>query len=90
MPALVPRRPLDGRVAPRGQVFIIPERCKGCKFCIQLCPRDVLVESTEMNRKGYHFPKVAPGKEDECANCLFCMLVCPEFAIFTAEREVAT
>ena len=41
-----------------------------------------------MNAKGYHFPVVAAGKENQCANCEFCTLVCPEFAIFTREREV--
>jgi 2-oxoglutarate ferredoxin oxidoreductase subunit delta len=74
---------------PTGQVFVIPERCKGCNFCIKFCPRDVLVESPAMNAKGYHYPMVAHGKEDDCADCSFCMLVCPEFAIFTEQRAAA-
>jgi 2-oxoglutarate ferredoxin oxidoreductase subunit delta len=82
------RQPLDGQVAPQGQVYIIPDRCKGCRFCIDFCPRDVLQESSAMNSKGYHYPIVAAGKENACANCQFCMLVCPEFAIFTTERGV--
>lgn len=91
MKALLPRRPLDqgSRTVPHGQVYIIPQRCKGCLFCIEFCPRDVLLESTEMNQKGYHFPVVAPGKENECANCEFCTLICPEFAIYTVDREAA-
>ncbi len=24
---------------PRGQVYIIPERCKGCEICIEFCPQ---------------------------------------------------
>jgi 2-oxoglutarate ferredoxin oxidoreductase subunit delta len=86
-----PRLPLDrsGPIVPSGQVFVIPERCKGCNFCVELCPRDVLVESADMNARGYHYPVVAPGKEDRCADCRFCMLVCPEFAIFTVQRAEA-
>lgn len=85
------RRPLDSATVsvPRGQVFIIPDRCKGCKFCIEFCPRDVLVESPTMNVKGYHFPVVAKGKEDTCANCKFCTIVCPEYAIYTEEVQEA-
>jgi len=90
MRATLPRQPLDRErtTVPQGQVYTIRERCKGCLFCIEFCPRDVLVESTEMNAKGYHFPVVAAGKENQCANCEFCTIVCPEFAIFTREREV--
>ena len=89
MTTTVQRVPLDRQMEqfriPIGQVSIIPSRCKGCKFCIDFCPQDVLVESDDMNAKGYHFAVVAPGKEDDCVNCRFCTLVCPEFAIFTTE-----
>ena len=79
------RTPLDieNVIIPRGQVYLIPERCKGCEVCVQFCPQDVLIISEERNEKGYRIPKVAVGKESECVNCEFCTLVCPEFAIFT-------
>jgi 2-oxoglutarate ferredoxin oxidoreductase subunit delta len=81
------REPLDrsGVHIPAGQVFVIPERCKGCSFCIEFCPEQVLAESQGMNAKGYHYPVVAPGQETACINCGFCKLVCPEFAIYTEE-----
>lgn len=83
------RRPLDGvaQRLPRGQVFVIPERCKGCRFCIEFCPKEVLEESSSINAKGYHYPIVALGKEGECVNCQFCTVVCPEFAIYSEERQ---
>ncbi len=71
----------------RGEVHIIPERCKGCGFCIEFCPREVLEKSDETNSKGYHIPTVKEGKENSCVNCQTCMLVCPEFAIYTEEVE---
>ena len=70
---------------PRGQVYIVPDRCKQCSFCIEFCPEDVLVESDAFNGKGYHYPVVAAGKEDACVNCGFCRIICPEFAIYTIE-----
>ncbi len=87
MAAVPLRRPLDAEtvVVPVGQVFVIPERCKGCRFCIEFCPEQVLVESDRMNAKGYRYPVVADGKERACVNCGFCRLICPEFAIYTEE-----
>jgi 2-oxoglutarate ferredoxin oxidoreductase subunit delta len=81
------RTPLDVAeiVVPQGVVYLIPERCKDCKFCIDLCPRDVLEVSAETNSKGYHIPKIIEGREEFCVNCEFCTMVCPEFAIFTLE-----
>lgn len=79
------RTPLDISkvIVPRGQVYVLPQRCKGCNFCIQFCPQNVLESSELTNEKGYHYPQVVQGKESDCVHCEFCTLVCPEFAIFT-------
>ncbi|MBN1259765.1 MAG: 4Fe-4S dicluster domain-containing protein [Anaerolineae bacterium] len=81
------RTPLDLHKVniPVGQVYIIPERCKGCQLCIEFCPQHVLQESANINAKGYHYPEIAPGKELACVHCEFCTMVCPEFAIYTLE-----
>jgi 2-oxoglutarate ferredoxin oxidoreductase subunit delta len=82
---LAGRRPLNISQAtrPRGQVFVIPNRCKGCNFCIEFCPADVLEASREINAKGYHFPVVREDRIGSCIHCQFCDLVCPELAIYT-------
>ncbi|MBI4561274.1 MAG: 4Fe-4S dicluster domain-containing protein [Candidatus Rokubacteria bacterium] len=72
-------------VVPRGRVYVIPSRCKECRFCVDFCPQDVLVLSHDTNPKGYRYPVVAHGKEDACVHCEFCSLVCPEYAIYTVE-----
>ena len=82
------RIPLDSSVVriPVGQVYVLPERCKGCRFCIEFCPEQVLAESEVMNAKGYHYPVVVAGKELACVNCRFCIDFCPEQVL--AESEV--
>ena len=81
------RKPLDleNIKASRGRVIIIEERCKGCGFCIEYCPRDVLVISSAFNEKGYHAPAVID--ESKCVNCHFCEALCPEFAIYSIEAH---
>jgi 2-oxoglutarate ferredoxin oxidoreductase subunit delta len=84
------RKPLDhDRVqVPRGEVRIVKERCKGCGFCVEYCPKDVLVMSEEFNAKGYHPPKVV--KSGECVNCNLCEMICPDFAIFSVELPLGS
>ncbi|MFC1850315.1 ferredoxin family protein [candidate division CSSED10-310 bacterium] len=81
------RKPLDlDKVkVPHGKVYIINDRCKGCEFCVEYCPRDVLELSTEFNIKGYHPPYVK--NEEDCVNCDLCERICPEFAIYCINRE---
>jgi len=81
------RKPLDidQIQIPQGEVHIIADRCKGCGFCVEYCPKDVLVMSEEFNRKGYHPPKVV--KDGECVNCNLCEMICPDFAIFSLSVE---
>ena len=85
------RKPLDREQvkAPRGRILILKERCKGCGFCIEFCPRDVLEFSEEFNPKGYHPPRVRD--PEACVGCGLCEMLCPEFAIFVVgETEVET
>ena len=81
------RMPLDAEAQEVviGKVNILDYRCKGCKYCIEFCPKDVLEESKEFNEKGYYPPVVK--EEGKCINCNFCETVCPEFAIFVTEEE---
>ncbi len=65
----------------RGIIHIIPNRCKGCGFCIEFCPLKILSVSKEFNNKGYHPPAISTEKSEKCSACLTCELICPEFAV---------
>ena len=72
---------LDQVKVPHGDVYIVVDRCKGCGFCINYCPKHVLEFSKMFNRKGYHPPEIV--RPDDCVNCGLCGVICPEFAIWS-------
>ncbi len=79
------RKPFDRDtlMQTRGEISILEERCKGCAFCVEFCPRGVLALSSRFNMKGYHPPDiVAP---QACTACHLCELLCPDFAIGVRE-----
>ena len=79
------RQPLDRdriRIS-HGIVHIIDDRCKGCGFCIEFCPRNLLAVSDRKNAKGYHPPEVID--DLHCTNCGLCALLCPDFAIYVED-----
>ncbi len=84
------RKPLDiDRVkVPIGEIHIIKDRCKGCGFCVEYCPKKVLEISKEFNAKGYHPPLVR--NSDACRECHLCEMLCPEFAIYITLKEEKT
>ncbi|UCC62124.1 MAG: 4Fe-4S binding protein [Anaerolineae bacterium] len=81
------REPLDLKDirVPHGEIYVLIERCKGCGWCVEFCPREVLEVSDEINSKGYHPPRGA--RSDYCVSCGLCELLCPEFAIYVVETE---
>jgi 2-oxoglutarate ferredoxin oxidoreductase subunit delta len=83
------RTPLDAEKVktPKGEITVIPERCKGCGICIEYCPKKILDYSKDINKKGYHYPEVK--KDARCVNCHFCEILCPDFAIFSQEGSDA-
>lgn len=84
------RKPLDSDQIeiPKGEIHIIKDRCKGCGFCVEYCPKDVLEMSEDFNLKGYHPPYVK--NPDSCVECHLCEMLCPEFAIFVTLLEKTT
>lgn len=71
----------------QGIVTVLEDRCKGCGYCIEYCPKQVLEFSKEFNKKGYHPPTVV--KPDDCVNCHYCEILCPEFAIYSIEAPAS-
>lgn len=74
---------IDEYQTPEGTVNVITDRCKGCNFCIEFCPMEVLEASSDFNVKGYHPPKIA--NQGNCVACELCQLICPEFAIYVTK-----
>ncbi|MFX1277820.1 MAG: ferredoxin family protein [Promethearchaeota archaeon] len=66
-------------------IQILEDYCKGCGYCIEICPKKVLVESDILNKKGYFLPRV--DNETSCTSCKQCELICPEMAITVEEED---
>ena len=75
------RKPFDAEIKATkpGKIIIDKERCKGCGYCTEFCPRDALVMSQEINSKGYTLAAISD--ESKCLGCGLCEVICPEFAI---------
>lgn len=69
----------------KGKIVIDTELCKGCKYCINACPKGSIVVGEKFNSMGYfaaHFRH--PGK---CTGCAICANMCPEIAIEVWKEE---
>ena len=75
----------DNVTQKKGIIHIENDRCKGCGFCVEYCPKDILELAQEFNSKGYHPPIVTDA--EQCVHCQLCEMLCPEFAIFCTLKE---
>jgi len=67
------------------KIHIFEDICKGCRFCIEYCPKKVLEKSDKLNAKGFYPPYVK--NEDDCVGCGLCQAICPDFAIYIEEVD---
>ncbi len=59
----------------KNHVVIDSTVCKGCRVCVETCPKDCIVIGSDINKLGYQYAKFEkPG----CIACGFCYYVCPE------------
>lgn len=66
-------------------IVVIEDRCKGCSYCIEFCPRDVLEQDKKLNVRGVHPPRVSDA--ELCVGCGVCEEICPDFAIFLVDKR---
>jgi NAD-dependent dihydropyrimidine dehydrogenase PreA subunit len=65
-------------------VVIEPEQCKGCRLCVQFCPRQCIVLGTSINKMGYQY---AEFHSTACTACGICYYMCPEAGAITVFEE---
>ena len=68
------------------KVHVDEQLCKGCYYCVDVCPKDVLAASEKLGPKGYIIVEAV--KPDDCVECLLCEKVCPDFAIAVRKDKI--
>ena len=69
------------------RVCIAVPECKGCRRCVNACPRGVLAMGTHLNVMGFPTAEVV---KDDCTGCGICFYTCPEPGAVTILREEVT
>ena len=60
------------------------EWCKGCRYCVESCPKGALSIGTELNKSGFQYVVL---DEALCVSCGTCRIVCPDCVFRFVEEE---
>lgn len=64
------------------KVIFEVNRCKGCKLCTEVCPKNIVVMlQDQINEKGFHPAGILEEDMDKCIGCAFCATICPDCVI---------
>ncbi len=61
------------------EININSEKCKGCGYCVIVCPKKNIRLSSKLNKKGYHYAEII--SEKNCSGCGMCFQMCPDLCI---------
>ncbi len=64
----------------KNHVVVDPDQCKGCRLCVESCPKHCLHIGSKINKLGYQYAQFDSG---ECIACGTCFYVCPECGAIT-------
>ena len=78
-PAAAAEEAPQARKGPRGQVIIFGLWCKGCRLCVEFCPRGVLALNDDDHPVVVH--------PERCTACHWCDTHCPDLAIVVRRIE---
>jgi len=60
--------------------------CKGCDFCVVVCPEGIVaMDHSRLTAKGYH--PAYQTDASKCTACTNCAVICPDVAV-TVYKEV--
>ncbi|MBN2188411.1 MAG: 4Fe-4S binding protein [Chitinispirillaceae bacterium] len=68
-------------------ITIDHEECKGCRLCVEFCPKKCIVIGSNINKIGYQYAEFQSGK---CTACGICYYVCPEPGTITVVADKDT
>lgn len=58
------------------KIKVDASRCKGCYFCIGVCPKEAISVSSQVSQKGYAVIEV---NQETCIQCGSCYQMCPDY-----------
>jgi 2-oxoglutarate ferredoxin oxidoreductase subunit delta len=65
-------------------ISIDSKLCKGCEYCLSICPGQVIRLSENYNSRGHRYAVIE--NDDKCTRCRSCAVMCPEIAIIINQK----